>query len=452
MNPNYTYNIAWENEVPTSVTVFRKGTSESFVADSSHPDFDAILLALRFNEPYESIRDLFDAGRAIDSKFNKLSDRVSVRNGLIYFDGEVIHGALVNLILKFHKAGTNFMPLVNFMEKIETNPNEHSREQLFRWLQRHGFAVTPDGDFVAYKGVGKDFFSKNSGSAIVDGEPVTGKIPNLPGSTVEMPRSEVAFDPAVGCSTGLHAGNFRYAKDWGEVVVQVRINPRDVVSVPTDSNDEKLRVCRYLVLGQVTEEDGSLLYVTDEAQQDGFDGMLDDMTDDEVKQLEEDNEIPDPDPGTTIQEIAAALRAKSTALGIDIADLHALLASVQSATIDSLNLLGKGLISQEEFDKVNTDLYEAARPALAALGLEIPSLITEPEDVPVSPVADTVDVSDDDDADPHASFHKSDFAALDFNVLRGIAKGWELATGSNPTKPALITMLTAEAAKRRKNK
>ncbi len=68
-----------------------------------------------------------------------------------------------------------------------------------------------------------------------------------------MPRSKVDDDTSAGCSTGLHAGTYRYASGFAQGrLLTVEINPRDVVSVPTDSDYQKIRTCRYTVVG-VTE-------------------------------------------------------------------------------------------------------------------------------------------------------------------------------------------------------
>ena len=57
------------------------------------------------------------------------------------------------------------------------------------------------------------------------------------------------------CSTGLHVASYNYAKGYsGDVMIMVKVNPRDVVAVPTDYNNEKMRVCQYEVMGFVNEE------------------------------------------------------------------------------------------------------------------------------------------------------------------------------------------------------
>jgi hypothetical protein len=209
---------------------------------------------------------LFDISAGLRDKFGRLSERVLINAGRIFFDGEEVHNALTDAIVRFYSDGNDdFEPLVFFMEKIETNPMQHSREQLFRWLSKHNFAIAPDGDIVAYKGLDADGRSSFSGEALVNGQLVKGRIPNKPHTIIEMPRSKVVHDPKVGCSVGLHVANWAFASDFADrnTTVQVKVNPRDVVSVPTDAHDQKMRVSRYRVLKRVTAEHKTALFVPD---------------------------------------------------------------------------------------------------------------------------------------------------------------------------------------------
>lgn len=239
-----------------SATLFHDGNL--YVADDTHPNWEGIEAGLRAADP--NVVDQFDVSRAVTRRFEKYSDRVSVANGRVYFDGDAVDNALTQQIIQFLEAGEDFGHLINFYENIAANPEQHSREQLFTWLQAVGdFTITEDGHFIAYKGVRKNvksngedvhgYESISRGKAIVDGEVFEGAIPNYVGAIVEMPRSEVVFDPQDHCSTGLHAGSWSYASGFAQgATLSVKINPRDVVSVPNDHAYAKLRTCRYEVL------------------------------------------------------------------------------------------------------------------------------------------------------------------------------------------------------------
>jgi len=87
----------------------------------------------------------------------------------------------------------------------------------------------------------------------VQGEKFTNAhLNNRPGNVVEIPRSYVETSREYGCAQGLHVGSFEYAKDFADgALVSVSVNPRDVVSVPSDQDYQKCRVSRYEVLSDV---------------------------------------------------------------------------------------------------------------------------------------------------------------------------------------------------------
>jgi hypothetical protein len=256
------YNLVkFQDSDEANLTVFHDG--EMYVATDSHPNFDRIVAGVISGD--EGVVELFDVALTAQRRFDRLSERVTISNGKIYLDGELVDNALTQQVANFVNGGVeDFTPLVNFFEKIQTNPQDHSREQLFRWLRDRNISIAPDGDFIAYKGVrrnGDSYESISRGKAISDGVEYDGAIPNPIGAIVEMPRSAVQHDPSVGCHTGLHAGTWNYASDFAQgAVLTVKINPRDVVSVPTDCFDQKLRVCRYTVTDVTTVELSSPVY------------------------------------------------------------------------------------------------------------------------------------------------------------------------------------------------
>ena len=240
----------------SNITVFIPGELP-LVAHSDHPNFGQIVSRLTAGDgSADEVRDLFDISVAAGRKLTPLSRRVSAANGRIFFDGDEVNNALTGQIVRFLNEGVeDWKPLVKFFEKVMANPNGHSRTQLFDWLLRHDFTLTTEGDIVGYKGVqvrDGEFVSITAGPAIVDGEQVNGNVPNYIGAVVEMPRTNVQHDPSVGCSVGLHVGTYEYARGFSRgAVLEVHVNPTDVVSVPTDCNWQKVRTSRYVVVDTI---------------------------------------------------------------------------------------------------------------------------------------------------------------------------------------------------------
>lgn len=204
------------------------------------------------------VLSLIDSGPEAVNKIAQLSERVSYDNGRLLFDGDEVETALAEHIVRMVKAGDESWPAyVQFLENLANNPSKKSRKALFEWVKDRGLILTEDGEFIAYKGVNsnENRTSIHSGGAYVDGQWVSGHIPNRVGSVITMPRSGVDPDRDSACSTGLHAGTSKYARSFGPKIILVAINPRDVVMVPKDCDSQKLRVCRYTVVEDDNTED-----------------------------------------------------------------------------------------------------------------------------------------------------------------------------------------------------
>ena len=197
-----------EGHASVSVSVYAND-GQPYIATDEHPNYRAIVASLIEDDQNADVLDLFDVSRTISAKLSRLTERVSVANGVVYFDGDPVDDNTNRQILRFAQQGVDdWQPLARFMENIAANPNEHSRTQLYDWLMANGeFTITEDGCILGYKGVRTDpehgFVSINRGPAVVDGNPVNGNVPNHIGAVVEIGRSAVHHDPSVGCSTGL---------------------------------------------------------------------------------------------------------------------------------------------------------------------------------------------------------------------------------------------------------
>ena len=133
--------------------------------------------------------------------------------------------------------------MTNFLNNLLKNPSRRVVEHLYAFLEVGKCAITEDGCFLVYKAVKANYTDIR-----------TGKFDNTVGSEVTMPRHRVDEDPDRTCSRGLHVCSFEYlphfAHDNGHVVV-CKVNPADVVAIPRDYNNTKMRVWRYIVVDEV---------------------------------------------------------------------------------------------------------------------------------------------------------------------------------------------------------
>lgn len=221
--------------------------AELFVVTSEEPNFLLCLDAARSGKSLAEIRKLSVPDV---SPITSLSERVQVSDDKILFDGEEVHDELAKTIRRYWAEGRPYSGLVKFMERLSLNSCEHSREALWKWISSPNvqMEINNQGLLIAYKGVRTDKTSVHAGPAIVDDVPVNGHVPNHDGSIVRMDRSAVQHDPSVACGTGLHVGSLSYARGFGQIVLVCLVDPVDVVSVPSDCQSQKMRVCQYEVI------------------------------------------------------------------------------------------------------------------------------------------------------------------------------------------------------------
>ncbi len=243
--------------------------------------------ALRARE-YDKIPALVSKAKQIEVSSG---GRFLVRNGCIFVDDVEAPAALGKKILQFSDEGLPYEPLVEFARNLQKNPSFRSVNQLFSFLEKNDQPITDNGCFIAYKKVRSDFKDVHSGT-----------FDNTPGQTVSMPRNQVNEDPNQTCSNGLHVANFSYAKDFyaGGLMLEIEVNPADVVAVPTDYNESKMRVCKYTVLGVVEQEASTPLRVTKPAPPAH---VHDDCCEDEEDEdLEEEDDYDDEDEESSSSE------------------------------------------------------------------------------------------------------------------------------------------------------
>jgi len=211
---------------------------DTYSVTPDHPNYKQIVEALSSRNE-EAIDTLCDIPKAVQ-QFT--SGRVEIRDGNVFWGGELLHNIVCERILDFLSRGLPFQPLVNFLDKLQDNPSKHSVDQLYSFLERNGLPVCDDGDFLSFKCVRNSYYDKHSNTVL-----------NTPGSVIEMRRNQVNEDARVGCSVGYHVGSKDYVNGFkasGDRVLMVKVNPRDAVAVPTEDCN-KMRVCRYEVVKEM---------------------------------------------------------------------------------------------------------------------------------------------------------------------------------------------------------
>ena len=205
--------------------------------NKTHISYQKVVDAIKAGE-WETVREVIDPKKVV---INYGKGNVEVQGDKLFWKGKEFHNALSNRMISMLQEGLPVEPLVLFMDNLMKNPSKRSVTELYGFLEKNNLPITSDGHFLAYKKVRKDFKDCH-----------TGTMDNSVGQIVEMERNEVDDDQNRTCSTGLHFCSQNYLNHFGgERTVIVKINPADVVSIPTDYDNSKGRACRYEVIGEL---------------------------------------------------------------------------------------------------------------------------------------------------------------------------------------------------------
>lgn len=245
----------------TSLTFFVDGQSHQVLR--SHPQFDTIVAAVEAGstEAVELSKPIVKVMAALEEDapesdmaalFRRTAGTLEVTEWGVSLDGNALHGHVIDRLMDVLRSGLDVTPWMRFVRKLYQNPSSQSRQELYGWLERSGMPITSDGDFLAYKRIRGNYRDIHSGT-----------FDNSVGNVVEMSRTDVDDDRNRTCSTGLHfcsknyLPNFRSTGNDDRVVI-VKVNPADVVSIPSDYDDAKGRTWRYVVVGEMTLEEAGL--------------------------------------------------------------------------------------------------------------------------------------------------------------------------------------------------
>jgi len=223
-------------------------SGQTYCFGKSHPNYSKLIGHLKTNnvEHFEACYDIVSHINAYCEGY------VNCEHGSLSWDGIKMPNMFTSTIMDMVKQGFPFEPMLNFLDNMSQNPSDHAIVELFDFMENKHMPITMDGCFLSYKAVRSDYKDIYSG-----------KFDNSVGSICQVPRQSVDNNRNNGCGSGLHVGAIDYAKSYGGIdldndggnddgnhLMICKVNPRDVVSVPTDHKFQKLRTCRYEVVAK----------------------------------------------------------------------------------------------------------------------------------------------------------------------------------------------------------
>jgi hypothetical protein len=244
------------------------GTTPHTVS-KSHIAYNKLLNAIKAGE-WETVQDIIEPKQVV---LNFGQGNVSIEGDKIFWKGREMHNALTKRLVAMIQEDFPVEPLVAFMENLMDNPSKRAVNELYGFLEKNTLPITSDGCFLAYKKVRQDYLDcytatvLNKPAAYMTDED-TAALEEAVGknnevtvavedgvTVVSMERNLVDDDQNRTCSTGLHFCSQDYLRSFGgERIVILKINPRDVVSIPNDYNDSKGRCARYEIVDEIDKD------------------------------------------------------------------------------------------------------------------------------------------------------------------------------------------------------
>lgn len=221
----------------SSISILIEG--KQHVIHNSHPNFSRVSEAIR-TKNWEAVPLLVDIPKMIEVTSEGV---VTVKDGQVMYQGDAIHGSLSTRILRLFAEGFDITPFTNFMANLLQNPSKTAITELYDFLEACTLPITEDGHFLAYKKVRFDLKDH-----------YTGKFDHSIGTVLSMPRREVDDNRHNTCSDGFHFCSFSYLPHYADTsnsrVMVMKINPKDVVAIPSDYKNAKGRASEYVVVDE----------------------------------------------------------------------------------------------------------------------------------------------------------------------------------------------------------
>ena len=243
--------------------------------NKNHIAYAKLLNAIKTND-WELVQDIIDP-KQIVLDFGQ--GNVSIQGDKIYWKGREMHNALTKRMVAMIQEDFPVEPLVAFMENLMENPSKRAVTELYGFLEKNTLPITPDGHFLAYKKVRANYMDCHSGTVLnkpaiymTDEDRATiaetsGKnnevnVEVVDGVTVVSMERNTVDDSALNtCSSGLHFCSREYLNHFGgERIIILKINPRDVVSIPVDYNSAKGRCCRYDIVDEIDKDKADVAF------------------------------------------------------------------------------------------------------------------------------------------------------------------------------------------------
>lgn len=217
---------------------------EPLIISRDNPNFPLIAKALEAEE-YSKAYDLINIKKTIERFVN---GKIEIKeDGTAYYNGNIPITNMSEIadIIDMVSRGERekAAETSRFLERVMKNPSNNVVNRIYDFCKHNDVSIDDNGYIICFKRVNGDYTDCYSQT-----------FDNSPGNIVSVTRNQVDEDPDKTCSYGLHVCSKSYLQYYyGDRIIRVRVDPADIVAIPRDYNDSKVRCCEYYVIDDVTD-------------------------------------------------------------------------------------------------------------------------------------------------------------------------------------------------------
>lgn len=174
-------------------------------------------------------------------------EKIELPQGFKFKDNKLVYTNIElagNIVKRFEMSNeVNRNRMVKFINKLAEVDSRLVFDMICGFLEANpDIMFDDDGDLLMWKAIDDDYCAHHSNP---DGTRNFHKI----GIPIEMKRDEVERNKEVTCSSGLHVCSKSYLPYYAggsDILVECKVDVRDIVSIPSDYNNAKIRCCKYV--------------------------------------------------------------------------------------------------------------------------------------------------------------------------------------------------------------
>lgn len=247
------------NSTNNTLNVIVKGKPVTIHKYTNEDRYNKVLELIKDNDE-EAIIKLFDVVTQVS---NKLGVTIT-KEGLVTYinkEGQVEQlppSLNKTLVAMYEQDESSITPLINFWEKVRLNPSYRVNRCLFDFIEANNIVINEKGNLIMYKIV------KRTEDKEVFLDLYTKTFKQMFNVPVTMPRNQVDDNIEQTCSHGFHVCSWQYLPHYGsavsghDAILLCEVDPADIVAIPRDYNNSKIRTCAYTPLSEYTYDQGEI--------------------------------------------------------------------------------------------------------------------------------------------------------------------------------------------------